>query len=98
MRRQDLIFALLQHTAANKGEVYGDGVLETLPDDPPASVALARARIALGDVAGARALLAVVERVAPSSPAGAEPRSNASSVSRVPAVVVSMPRKCAEKA
>src|SRR5437868_474570 len=31
MRRQDLIFALLQHTAANKGEVYGDGVLETLP-------------------------------------------------------------------
>ena len=32
MRRQDLIFALLQHTAANKGEVYGDGVLETLPD------------------------------------------------------------------
>src|ERR1044071_5062793 len=32
MRRQDLIFALLQHTASNKGEVYGDGVLETLPD------------------------------------------------------------------
>ncbi|HEY2747604.1 MAG TPA: transcription termination factor Rho [Polyangia bacterium] len=32
MRRQDLIFSLLQHTAANKGEVYGDGVLETLPD------------------------------------------------------------------
>ena len=32
MRRQDLIFALLQHTAMNKGEVYGDGVLETLPD------------------------------------------------------------------
>ncbi len=32
MRRQDLIFALLQHTAANRGEVYGDGVLETLPD------------------------------------------------------------------
>jgi len=31
MRRQDLIFALLQSTAA-KGEVYGDGVLETLPD------------------------------------------------------------------
>jgi len=30
MRRQDLIFALLQSTAA-KGEVYGDGVLETLP-------------------------------------------------------------------
>ena len=30
MRRQDLIFALLQHTATNKGEVYGDGVLETL--------------------------------------------------------------------
>src|SRR5579862_10012179 len=32
MRRQDLIFALLQHTAANRGEVYGDGVLETLSD------------------------------------------------------------------
>ena len=32
MRRQDVIFALLQHTATNKGEVYGDGVLETLPD------------------------------------------------------------------
>jgi transcription termination factor Rho len=31
MRRQDLIFAILQHTAG-KGEVYGDGVLETLPD------------------------------------------------------------------
>ena len=31
MRRQDVIFALLQQTA-NKGEVYGDGVLETLPD------------------------------------------------------------------
>jgi transcription termination factor Rho len=32
MRRQDIIFSLLQHTAANKGEIYGDGVLETLPD------------------------------------------------------------------
>ena len=32
MRRQDLIFALLQHHSANRGEVYGDGVLETLPD------------------------------------------------------------------
>src|SRR5476651_698062 len=32
MRRQDLIFALLQDTATNRGEVYGDGVLETLPD------------------------------------------------------------------
>ena len=31
LRRQDLIFAILQHTAG-KGEVYGDGVLETLPD------------------------------------------------------------------
>ena len=31
MRRQDLIFALLQSTG-QKGEVYGDGVLETLPD------------------------------------------------------------------
>ena len=31
MRRQDLIFALLQSTGA-KGEVFGDGVLETLPD------------------------------------------------------------------
>src|SRR5476651_1935066 len=32
MRRQDLIFALLQSHSTNKGEVYGDGVLETLPD------------------------------------------------------------------
>jgi transcription termination factor Rho len=32
MRRQDLIFALLSHTSTNRGEVYGDGVLETLPD------------------------------------------------------------------
>src|SRR5258708_7954377 len=32
MRRQDLICARLQHTAWNRGEVYGDGVLETLPD------------------------------------------------------------------
>ena len=31
MRRQDLIFALLQATG-QKGEVFGDGVLETLPD------------------------------------------------------------------
>ncbi len=31
MRRQDLIFALLQHTS-QRGEIYGDGVLETLPD------------------------------------------------------------------
>ena len=31
MRRQDLIFAILQSTGA-KGEVFGDGVLETLPD------------------------------------------------------------------
>jgi transcription termination factor Rho len=32
MRRQDLIFAILQQHSANRGEVYGDGVLETLPD------------------------------------------------------------------
>jgi transcription termination factor Rho len=32
MRRQDLIFALLSHTANNRGEISGDGVLETLPD------------------------------------------------------------------
>jgi transcription termination factor Rho len=32
MRRQDLIFALLQHTSSNRGEISGDGVLETLPD------------------------------------------------------------------
>ena len=32
MRRQDLIFALLQHHASKGGEIYGDGVLETLPD------------------------------------------------------------------
>ena len=32
MRRQDLIFALLQSHSTSKGEVFGDGVLETLPD------------------------------------------------------------------
>lgn len=32
MRRQDLIFELLRHHSAHRGEVYGDGVLETLPD------------------------------------------------------------------
>ena len=32
MRRQELIFAILQAQAAKKGEIYGEGVLETLPD------------------------------------------------------------------
>jgi len=32
MRKQDLIFAILKATAANKGAIYGDGVLEILPD------------------------------------------------------------------
>ena len=32
MRRQELIFALLQAQAEKKGEIYGEGVLETLPD------------------------------------------------------------------
>jgi len=32
MRRQELIFALLQSQAENKGDIYGEGVLETLPD------------------------------------------------------------------
>jgi transcription termination factor Rho len=32
MRRQELIFALLNAQADKKGEIYGDGVLETLPD------------------------------------------------------------------
>ena len=32
MRRQELIFALLQSRAEKKGEIYGEGVLETLPD------------------------------------------------------------------
>ncbi|HBO83803.1 MAG: transcription termination factor Rho [Deltaproteobacteria bacterium GWC2_42_11] len=32
MRRQDLIFALLQSQAAQNGLIYGEGVLETLPD------------------------------------------------------------------
>ena len=32
MRRQELIFACLQAQAAKKGEIYGEGVLETLPD------------------------------------------------------------------
>ncbi|MBI5682837.1 MAG: transcription termination factor Rho [Deltaproteobacteria bacterium] len=32
MRRQDLIFALLQSQAEQNGMIYGEGVLETLPD------------------------------------------------------------------
>jgi transcription termination factor Rho len=32
MRRQELIFGLLQATADKDGEIFGDGVLETLPD------------------------------------------------------------------
>ena len=32
MRRQDLIFEILRHHSSNRGEVFGDGVLETLPD------------------------------------------------------------------
>jgi transcription termination factor Rho len=32
LRRQELIFALLGAQADKKGEIYGDGVLETLPD------------------------------------------------------------------
>jgi len=32
MRRQELIFAILQSQAEKKGEIYGEGVLETLPD------------------------------------------------------------------
>jgi transcription termination factor Rho len=32
MRKQDLIFALLQHTAAKDGNINADGVLECLPD------------------------------------------------------------------
>jgi hypothetical protein len=31
MRRQELIFALLQAQAEKKGEIYGEGVLETCP-------------------------------------------------------------------
>ncbi len=32
MRKQDLIYDILKATAANKGAIYGDGVLEILPD------------------------------------------------------------------
>jgi len=32
MRKQDLIFAILEAQADNDGQVYGSGVLETLPD------------------------------------------------------------------
>ena len=31
MRRQDLIFEILRHHSSHRGEVFGDGVLETLP-------------------------------------------------------------------
>ncbi len=47
-------------------------VLEAIPDDAQASLALARALIVLGDPAEARARLARVDRVAPESAAGAE--------------------------
>jgi tetratricopeptide (TPR) repeat protein len=47
-------------------------VLESVPDDPQASLALARAQIALGDPGAARAGLARVDRIAPESAAGAE--------------------------
>jgi tetratricopeptide (TPR) repeat protein len=47
-------------------------VLEAIPDDPQASLALARAQIALGNPEAARARLARVDRVAPDSAAGAE--------------------------
>ncbi|MBI5308780.1 MAG: Rho termination factor N-terminal domain-containing protein, partial [Planctomycetes bacterium] len=32
MRKQDLIFALLQSQSEQNGLIYGEGVLETLPD------------------------------------------------------------------
>ncbi|MCC8194999.1 MAG: Rho termination factor N-terminal domain-containing protein, partial [Deltaproteobacteria bacterium] len=32
MRKQELIFALLQHCVSQNGAIYGDGVLEILPD------------------------------------------------------------------
>ncbi len=32
MRKQELIFALLQGCAAQNGQIYGEGVLEVLPD------------------------------------------------------------------
>jgi transcription termination factor Rho len=32
MRRQDAIFAILSHVAAKDGNIFGDGVLECLPD------------------------------------------------------------------
>ncbi|HTB76716.1 MAG TPA: tetratricopeptide repeat protein [Polyangiaceae bacterium] len=47
-------------------------ILEGLPDDASALLALARALVVLGDPAGARARLAQVDRVAPESEAGAE--------------------------
>jgi tetratricopeptide (TPR) repeat protein len=47
-------------------------VLEAIPDDPQASLALARALIVLGDPGEARARLASIDRVAPESAAGAE--------------------------
>ena len=32
MRKQDMIFAILQHAAAKDGNIFADGVLECLPD------------------------------------------------------------------
>jgi tetratricopeptide (TPR) repeat protein len=47
-------------------------LLEAIPDEPWASLVLAKARIVLGDVTAARAALARVERVAPRSAPAAE--------------------------
>ncbi|HEY8088117.1 MAG TPA: tetratricopeptide repeat protein [Polyangiaceae bacterium] len=47
-------------------------LLEMIPDDPWASLALARSRIVLGDVAEARARLLAIEKSAPSSAQAAE--------------------------
>ena len=32
LKKQDLIYSILRKTASNKAAVYGDGVVETLPD------------------------------------------------------------------
>src|SRR5688572_27807687 len=32
VRKQDLVFAMLKYQTAQKGAIYGEGVLETFPD------------------------------------------------------------------
>jgi tetratricopeptide (TPR) repeat protein len=79
--RADVLRRAIQLALATEGEGIARAsrvarlctrLLEAAPGDPWASLALARSFVSLGDVSAARARLADVERVAPTSPASAE--------------------------